>query len=72
MKCCLSGPRQSWKAACLWLGSSDSGAVLAVLAAALSAFPPVMQEADTGSSLKLVQISITQLTLGPTLAGTQL
>lgn len=54
------------------LGSSDSDALLAVLAAVLSAFPQVMQEADTGSSLKLVQISITQLTLGPTLMGTQL
>ena len=43
-----------------------------MLAAVLSAFSQVMQEANTGYSLKLVQISITQLTLGPTLTGIQL
>lgn len=72
MKCCLTGPQQSWKPACLLLGSSDSDALLAMLAAVLSAFSQVMQEANTGYSLKLVQISITQLTLGPTLTGIQL
>ncbi|CAN0305121.1 unnamed protein product [Rangifer tarandus platyrhynchus] len=35
-------------------------------------FPQVMQEADTGSSLKLVRISVTQLTVGPTLMRMQL
>ena len=45
------------------LGSSEADALLAMLAAVLFAFSQMMEEANTGYCLKLVQISITQLTL---------